>query len=197
MKVGAARPAGLPDVADDLALDDPAARPQPRREIPQVRVVRAVSPVVSEHDEVSVPVPASRERHDTVTGRLHPCSDRGSIVDPLMRAPLLENRVPARAESRGDTREFEGRAQECLAQIFALRGVIAAPSPGILKPYRAVGFPSAVEFGREHSPESDRFSAVVEGFENDPKTVPAAQIAMKIHVASKNVRKLDRNAVRK
>src|SRR5206468_3433593 len=141
-------------------------------------------------------VPPSRERHDTVTGRLHPCSDRGSIVDPLMRAPLLENRVPARAESRGDTREFEGRAQECFAQIFALRGVIAAPSPGILKPYRAVGFPSAVEFGREHSPESDRFSAVVEGFENDPKTVPAAQIAMKIHVASKDVCKLDRNSFR-
>src|SRR5207249_10062573 len=144
---------GLPDVSDDFALNDAPASPQPQCEIPQVCVVRAVSPVVPEHDEVSVPVPPSREPDDTVTGRLHPGSDRGSIVDPLMRAPLLENRVPARAESRGDTREFEGRAQECFAQIFALRGVIAAPSPGILKPYRAVGFPSAVEFGREHSPE--------------------------------------------
>ena len=104
--------------------------------------------------------------------------------------------MPAQAESGGDTREFERRAQEYLAQVFAVRGVIAAPSPGVLKPDRAVGFPLAVEFGREHPPESDRSAAVVEGLENDPETVPAAQIAMKIHVAPKNVRQLDRNAIR-
>src|SRR5258708_24828288 len=109
MKVGAIGPAGLPDVADDFALDDAAARPQRRREIPQVRIVRAVSPVVPEDDEVTVAIPPPRERYDAVAGRLHPCPDRGSIVDPLMRAPLPENRMAAQAESRGDTREFEGR----------------------------------------------------------------------------------------
>src|SRR5258706_187440 len=82
------------------------ARPRPDSEIPQVRVVRAVPPVVPEHDEVSVAVPPSCVRNDSVTGRFDPCPDRGSIVDPLMRAPLLENRMAAHAESRGDTREL-------------------------------------------------------------------------------------------
>src|SRR5712691_7533767 len=112
-----------------------------------------------------------------------------------MRSPLLENRMAAQAESRGNTREFERRAQKYLAQVLTVWGVIAAPSPGILKPYRAVGFPLAGEFGREPSPGSDRLAAVVETFENNPERVPAAQIAVEIHVPSKNVRKLDRNAV--
>src|SRR5260221_13618686 len=156
MKVGAVRPAGLPYVADDFALYDAAARPQPRREIPQVRVVRAVSPVVPEHDEVSVPVPTSRERHDTVTGRLHPCSDRSPIVNPLVLAPLVKNRMPAQAEPGGDTREFERRAQEYLAQVFAVRGVIAAPSPRVLKKYRDVWYEGTWGRGGYYKPEGEK-----------------------------------------
>src|SRR5260221_567167 len=160
MKVGAVRPAGLPYVADDFALDDAAARSQPQREIPQVRVVRAVSPVVPEHDEVSVPVPTSRERHDTVTGRLHPRSDRSSIVNPLVRAPLVKNRMPAQAEPGGDTREFERLAQESLAQFFAFRFVIPAPSPGSLIPYVPVLFQDPWGRGGYYPPDGENLRKV-------------------------------------
>src|SRR5258707_8682803 len=109
MEVRAAGPAGLPDVTDDFTLDNTAARPHPSREISQMCIVRTVSPEVPEHDEVSVAVAPSRERYDTVPGRLYPCSGRCSIVDSSMRAPLLENRMAAHAESRGDARELEIR----------------------------------------------------------------------------------------
>ena len=74
MKVGTVGPPRLPDITDDFPLYDAAARPQPLRETPEVRVIRAVSTVVQEHDEVSITVSPSRERHDTVSGRLHPRS---------------------------------------------------------------------------------------------------------------------------
>src|SRR5207247_4451899 len=61
VKVGAAGPAGLPDVSDDFALNDAPARPQPQCEIPQVCVVRTVSLMLPEHDQFYVRVPLSSQ----------------------------------------------------------------------------------------------------------------------------------------
>src|SRR5439155_2689195 len=127
----------------------------------QVRVIGAVSAVVLEHDEISISVPPPGERHDAVAGRLDPRAGRRSVIDTLVGAPLLKDRMAAHAEPGGDARELERRAQKRLAQIRALRGVVAAPSPRVLEPHRAVDFFLAGELGGEHPARPGLWASVI------------------------------------
>jgi hypothetical protein len=161
VKVGAACPAGLPDVTDDIPLGDAGTPPQAAGEALQVRVISAVSAMVLEHDEVSIPVPPPGERYDAVTGRLGPCAGRGTIIDPLVGTPLLKDRMAAHAEPRGDARELERRAQKRLAQVRALRGVVSAPSPRVLEPHRSIDFLPAGELRSEHPARPGRLAFVI------------------------------------
>src|SRR5262249_39956978 len=100
-------------------------------------VVRAVPPVMPQNDQIAVPVLESGKGYDAVTRRLHSRSRGCTVVDPLVRTPLLENGMAAEPEPRGNPGEFQWGSQKYLSQIFALGCVVTALARGVLEPYRA------------------------------------------------------------
>src|SRR5262245_60070549 len=105
-----------------------------------------------------------------------------------MGAPGLQHRVEAGyREAGGDTGEFERRAQEGLADIFAFGGVVTAGVVAAV-PEGAVGGAVIHELGREDATSAHWLTLVQQRFINDAEAVALAQIAMEIDVAAEDVR---------
>src|SRR5450755_1231790 len=97
-----------------------------------MQVTRLDPRVVTDADEVAFSTFAARF-HDHAIGRSHDRrADRRAVVDSMMRAEEMENRVIAPlGETGGDPGEFERSAQELFAERGALRRVIAGPAVGL------------------------------------------------------------------
>src|SRR5215467_12560375 len=107
MQVRAGRPSGLPDVTVRIPLQHALARFQPPCKATKVSVVRAVSPMVSQYDQVAITVLEPCKGYDPIARRLHLRSRGCTVVDSLVRPPLLKNGMPAQAEPRSDAGEFQ------------------------------------------------------------------------------------------
>src|SRR5882672_1883486 len=149
-----------------------------------------------QHDEVAVAAAATGEDHDTVTGGFDLGACRGSIVDPLVRPPLLKDGMATQAEPRSDARVLERRAQKDLSKILAFRSVVSASSRNVLEPDSAKRLPPPRELGREYLSGAYHASVEMEGLEDGREAIAAAKVPVKIDVAAKYVRELHRDSVR-
>src|SRR5258708_1297724 len=117
---------GHPDVGDDLPLPHARSGANPAAESGEVEV-RGFDPGrVADLHVVSLAAVAGGLEDDTV-GRDHDGrADRRAIVDAMMRAEVVKDRVKAAVgERRGDAGEGERGAEELLAERCAVRGVVA------------------------------------------------------------------------
>ena len=94
MQVGAGCPSGSPDVADDLALLDPASLPQAGSEAVQVAISRRVPVMVPKDDEFSVAALLADKLHDAISGGAHVGSDWRGVVNPLSLIHISEPTRP-------------------------------------------------------------------------------------------------------
>src|SRR6516164_2190584 len=80
-------------------------------------------------DQVAIATLLPRECDAAVPRRAHRCAHRSGVVDALVRAYQIEDRMmAAQVETRAHAGEFERRAQERLAQAPALRIVVTRPA---------------------------------------------------------------------
>ena len=197
VKVRPRRPARLPDVADHFSLRHARAIAHLRRESRQVRVEGRERALVPQFDHVAVAVLPAGERHLGIAGGAHGRACGRSVVDALVRPPILHDRVEARVrEARGHARELHRRTQERLAQRRAVIGevilaaIVAAPEQ---RPDR----PAPVrELGGDDATRADRFAVDVPHFIDDRKTVAAPQVLIEIDVAGEDIGHLQRHRVR-
>jgi len=81
---------------------------------------------MAENHDVAITAPHSGELDHAIAHRAHARAHRRRVIDSLVRAPGLRKGMPAHAKARAHPGELQRRAQECLAQILAVRGVVAA-----------------------------------------------------------------------
>src|SRR4029078_8890856 len=133
--------------------------------------------LVAQNHDVAVTALAPRNVDDAVRGCFHARAGGRAIVDAFVRAPHLQYRVKARgAEAGRYARKFERRAQELLAQVLAVRRVIAAFVFGVIEVHRSVSFALVHELGGEHASGLDWLTAIVEHFIDDAEAVAFAQV---------------------
>ena len=124
MKMRPGGDAGGADVADDVALDNPGTLANACGKARQVAIDRLVAALMPQDDHVAIAALATGKLDHGIAGGLDPGSGRRAIVDALVGADFLEHGVEARgAETGSDPGKLEWRAQECLAQAFAVRVV--------------------------------------------------------------------------
>ena len=147
--------------------------------------------VVAHDDQVAVAALPAGELDDAVADRAYPRARGRRVVHALVRAPGSVQRVHAHAESGADARELERRAQQRLAHVLAVRGVIAVGVPERAVPAALVG-----ELGGEHAPRAQRPAVDRVHFVEHRETVCLPQLAVEIDIAGEYVGKLDRDGVR-
>src|SRR5262249_31489320 len=137
----------------------------------------------------------SHELDHAVPGRFHARTGWRGIVDAFVRAPLLEDRVEPVAEAGGNARELQGRPQEGLADIPAVRRVVAALAFRVLEIDGAIELADVDELGTEYAARTHRFAPVVEHFVHYREMIAAPQVAMEVDVSGENVGYLHSNGV--
>ena len=192
------RPAGLANVADDFTLTDPGSFFDARRKIAHVRIQGGKPALVANHHQVAVAALASRKIDHAVGGCANPRTARRAVIHAGMLTPGVVDRVHAPAEAGSDAREFQRRTQKCLAQIFALRRVVARRFlvVRVFVPDRGKGFAVVHELRRQHTPGFDELALVIKHLVHHAKTVAAADVFIEINVAGKYFSDLRRHAVR-
>jgi hypothetical protein len=104
--------------------------------------------------------------------------------------PSLSDRVPAHAEARTDARELERRAQESLAQVLALRGVVA-----VAEMHRAEGLAVVRELGGEQAAGAHRAPAEIVNLVDHGELITLAQVAVEVDIAAEDIAELHGDAV--
>src|SRR5690606_24385994 len=126
VKMGPAGQACLADVADGLALADPAALLELRCEARKVTVERRRVVAVLHDDAVAVATLDAAEDDLAVARGLDRRSGRCGVVDAAMRAHRAQARMLARvAEARADPREIHWSSYERLLERPSVRTVVA------------------------------------------------------------------------
>ena len=104
----------------------------------------------------------------------------------------METRV---GEARGNARELERRAQECLADILAFGRVITALAFGIPEVDRLVHLALVDEFSCQHTSALDHLALMVERLVDDGEAVSPAQVPVKIDVGGEDIGDLDCHSI--
>ena len=106
MQVWARGPAGLTDVADELALRHMRPPLDARRKARQVGVDGRIGFPVLEHHDIAVTALLPGDDHLARAGCMHRRSFRRGEVDTLVCAPVLQERMQARhGKSGGHARD--------------------------------------------------------------------------------------------
>src|SRR5256885_12872318 len=126
MQVRASGPSGLADEADSIVLRYLCAAVHAGGDTAQVRIGRGILAAMAEKHDVAVAAFHSGELDHAIPHRAHARAHRRGVIDALMRAPGLRKGMPAHAETRAHAGELQRRAQERLAQILAVRRVVAS-----------------------------------------------------------------------
>src|SRR5688572_29560540 len=112
MQVRRGGEARLADVADDLILHHAAADADAAAVHREMAVERAVGSAVLDHDGVAVATALAAEHNLAVAGGPDRRSGRCGVVDALMGAHAVEDRMPSRiAEPARDAGEIDGVAR--------------------------------------------------------------------------------------
>src|SRR5215469_1514640 len=83
-------------------------------------------------DAVAVTTPPAGEENAPITGCMYRRPDRSGVVDALVGADEVEDRVVARrVEARAHARELHRCPQEGLVEAAPVRGVVARVSFGV------------------------------------------------------------------
>ena len=94
---------------------------------------------VLDHDGVAVAALDAAEDHLAVAGGPDRRSDRRRVIDALVGANRIEDRVLAvRIEVRADPSEVDGRADEGFAHAAAVRGVVVDVAGSVVVASRSV-----------------------------------------------------------
>ncbi len=200
MQVRAAGQSRGADEPDHVALADPTAAAQTGSEARKMTVQGGEAILVAQDHDLAVTALHADKLDRAVARRLDPGAGRRAVIDALVRPHFLQDGMETRRGKAGrDAGEFQRRAQECLADVFALGGVVAAAALASIRigePCGAVGLAVIDELGGQDAPAAHRAAKVIDRFVDYGEAVAAAQVAMKIDVAAENIGQLRRYAVR-
>src|SRR5207302_9480405 len=151
MQVRASGPSALADKADSIVLHYLRAAVHAGGETAQMRIGRGVLAAMADKHDVAVAALHSGELDHAIAYRAHARAHRRGVIDAPVRAPGPRKGMHAHAKTRAHAGELERRAQECLAQILAVRRVVAAAEVD-----RAIALALVHELGGEHTPGAHR-----------------------------------------
>ncbi|MNS65552.1 hypothetical protein D3C72_987220 [compost metagenome] len=194
MQVRAGGPAGRADGADGLALAHALAGLHV--DAAQVGVGRLLVVAVVDDDDVAVAALRAGEIDRAITDRAHRGARGRRVVDAVVLAPAVQNRMHAHREAAGHARELDRRSQVGLAQAVAVRAVVAALLARArgLEPDGLVDLAVVLELGREHAAAAQRLAVGFEGLVDHGEAVALAQRAH-VDVAREDVGQLARHGV--
>src|SRR2546425_5410370 len=191
MQVRASGPSGLADKADSIVLRYLCAAVHAGGDTAQVRIGRGILAAMAEKHDVAVAAFHSGELDHAIAHRAHARAHRRGVLDALMRAPGLRKGMPAHAETRAHAGELQRRAQERLAQILAVRRVVAAAEVN-----RAIVPALVHELGGEHTPGARRPPGEVIHLVHHREAVALAQVAVEVDVAAEHFAQLHGHVIR-
>src|SRR5579862_2375143 len=128
---------------------------------------------MTDDDHVSIAVLPAREFDEAIAHGAYTRAGRRRVIHALVRAPGLQKGVQAHAESGTDAGEFERRAQQRLAHVPAVRGVVA-----IGEPHRTARPALIDELRGKHTVAAQRAPVDREHLVDDRETVALAQFAV-------------------
>src|SRR5687768_5711851 len=156
IEMGPGGETGHSDIADHVALDDLRAFFQAFGEPGEMQVIGVVRRAVPDTDEVPLALFVAGLDYHAVGGRHHRRSSRRAVIDAVMRAEVLQNRMKATAaEARGDSRKLQWSLEELLAQRSAAASVVAGKSIRAFVTERFVGRAAMDEARRGDRPVAD------------------------------------------